>query len=957
MRDLWTLSFSGDGTRPPERESQFALGTGAIGQRTILSEIADLVAVPGTFRNGFADLLPMHHAEWAYGFPEVVEQMVQIPEVGTFQLLLDGVAPLAEQLADLTETLDLQNGIYTRTYHLNTPQGTAEVKLEKLASFVLPNVLASRVEVVYDGKIEIGFGIHGEAQAKAALDSPDPRVAEVNHELTLAGQRQNEGWTEFDFETQPSGHPISTALRVAGSPHLSSSPTFAVQSIAGSGQLTAEAFALVVATDTDPALSDLQKSLATRDFAALAHEQAMYLKAFWATADIEIQGDAKTQLGLRYALFQMLQSTGRTGRDNIAAKGLTGEGYGGHTFWDTEMYILPALQLAHPELAKPLLDYRHRMLPAAKARAAELGHLKGAAYPWRTITGLECSGYFPAGTAQYHLNADIAHAFVQYYLQTGDLDFFLEKGLDVLVETGRIWLEIGNRDGDRFHIHDVTGPDEYTAIVSDNYFTNKMAQANLHWARKAVVLAKDSNNPKVKKALEALDITADELEAFHWAEEHMMLIKDPDLGIHAQDSSFLEKPLWPKEQDKRPLLLNYHPLTIYRHRVLKQADTVLANAVFAYDTDAEIATRDYNYYSRLTTHDSSLSACVHSRAAARIGQLEDAKALFDEAVRLDLENTHANTKDGLHMANFGGLVLALSHGFAGLAFTKEGLALAPVLPPGWDGYAFAFNYRGQTVRLAVDGTTARITAEAPLELLYYGLPQRVDGELILPLRDPDKKAVLFDLDGVLTSTSLLHFAAWQDLAKELDFTLPEDFETNLRGVSRMESLERVLRYGDKADQYTEEEKIELATRKNEAYKASIQKVTPEDLFPGTLELLQALKERGIKTALVSASRNAPALIERLGIKDLFDTTVHPDEIDRGKPHPDPFLKGAEKLGVLPAHCLGVEDAPAGIESIRTAGMWQVAIGERVDFPDVTEVFATIKEASPYILRWEEEQYG
>lgn len=957
MQELWTLTFQSDGTRPSERESQFALGTGAIGQRTILSEIADHEAVYGTFRNGFADLLPMRHAEWAHGFPEVVEQMVQIPEVGTFLLKLDGEAPTAAQMGELTESLDLKNGIYTRTYEVRGEAGVARVKLEKLASFALPNVLASRVEVVYDGTIEVGFGIRGEAQEKQALDSPDPRVAEVNHELRLMGQSQDAGWTEFDFETVPSGHRLRTALRVAGAPRLASSPTAATQSLAGSGQLTAEAFAIVVAVNLDPAMQGLQEELENLDFKALADRQRDYLEKFWEIADIEIQGDAKAQVGLRYALFQMLQSAGRTGRDNVAAKGLTGEGYGGHTFWDTEMYILPALQLAHPELAKPLLTYRHRMLPAAKARAAELGHLTGAAYPWRTITGLECSGYFPAGTAQYHLNADIAHAFVQYYLQTGDTEFFLEQGLDVLVETGRIWLEIGNRDGEDFHIHDVTGPDEYTAIVSDNYFTNKMAQHNLRWARKAVALAKDSNNPEVKKSLAALDIAPAELDAMRWAEEHMVLPRDPELGIHAQDSSFLQKPLWPEEQDKRPLLLNYHPLTIYRHRVLKQADTVLANAVFAHVTDAEIATRDYAYYSKLTTHDSSLSACVHARAAARIGQLNEAKELFAEAVRLDLENTHGNTKDGLHMANFGGLVLALSHGFAGLAFTEEGLRLAPVPHPDWDGYAFNFRYRGQTVRLEVAGDVATLTAEAPLEVLWYGLPQTVDGTIELPLRDPAAQAVLFDLDGVLTSTSLLHFAAWQDLAQELNFTLPEDFETNLRGVSRMESLERVLRYGDRADDYTEEEKVALATQKNEAYKASIQKVTPEDLYPGAVELLEELRRRGVKTALVSASRNAPAIVERLGIADLFDTTVHPDELARGKPAPDPFLKGAEKLGVLPARCLGVEDAPAGIQSIRAAGMWQVAIGEREDFPHVTEVFNTIKEASPYILRWEEEHNG
>lgn len=942
---MWELKKTSTGHRPPERESQFALGTGIIGQRTILSEVEGMAMIPGTFRNGFSDRLPMIHAEWAYGFPEEHEQMVTIPEVGTFKMTLDQQKLTEDSIELLEETLKLKTGLYKRTYNAVLGSKQVRVTLEKIASFKRKNLLATKVHIEYPGTIRAGFEMSTEVLEKEARK--DPRVAELNHPLIPSSITEEESWLSAHFLTEPSHHGLWTSMKVVGegASDVVLERTTAEKVHEKEGELTLECLVIISADEKDPSPSSIREELGEMSFDELKQEQEDWLKAFWETSDIVLKGDDEAQLGLRYALYSILSSASTTGQENIAAKGLTGEGYGGHTFWDTEMYMLPAISFSHPEIARALLEYRYQMLPAARDRANELGHHQGVAYPWRTITGLESSGYFPAGTAQYHLNADIAHAFVQYYLQTGDRDFLRERALPVLIETARLWLEIGHLSDDGFHIHHVTGPDEYTAIVSDNYFTNQMAKKNLYWALRAMELTGDQS------------VSEKERDQMREAHDQMVLLYDHKRGIHKQDSSFLDKPFWREEEDKRPLLLHYHPLTIYRHQVLKQADVVLANCVFSDETDAEIATRDFDYYEPLTTHDSSLSASVHAWAAARIGREEEALEHFRESVRLDMENTHQNTKDGLHMANCGGMVLALIQGFSGLSITEDGLSLAPLLPKEWQAIEFSLLYRGERVEVSISQEETTISCAKPLRISYYGQVHEVEKSLSLPLRDSHKKAVLFDMDGVLTSTSLQHFSAWQDLTSELGFSLPEEFEKNLRGISRRASLDLILEYGGQSDQYTENEKNELAAKKNSAYIKSLEKLSKEDLFPGVEDLFRELKRRGAKIALVSASRNAPLLLERLGIEEAFDAVVHPDDVAQGKPAPDPFLKGAMMLGVLPCNCLGVEDALAGIESIRAAGMWAVAIGEKDSFYQVKEVHQTIEDASPSIIRWLEGDYG
>jgi alpha,alpha-trehalose phosphorylase len=340
-----------------------------------------------------------------------------------------------------------------------------------------------------------------------------------------------------------------------------------------------------------------------------------------------------------------------------------------------------------------------------------MGHSKGALYPWRTISGTECSSYFPSGSAQYHISADIAYSFIQYHMVTGDMEFLKEYGAEVLFETARIWIEAGHFKNGQFRIDAVTGPDEYTCIVNNNYYTNAMAKHNLRWAVKAYNLLQTMEPERLAELSNRIGLELQETGVWEQAAKQMYLPYDETLMINPQDDSFLNKDVWDlpsTPEDKFPLLLHYHPLTLYRYQVCKQADTVLAHFLLEDEQAAETMKNSYDYYEKVTTHDSSLSSCVFSIMAAKHGYGEKAYDYFIETARLDLDNTHGNTKDGLHMANMGGTWMAIIFGFAGLRIKEEGLSLEPILPAQWEGYSFPLHYQGRKLRVTKSKTQSKI---------------------------------------------------------------------------------------------------------------------------------------------------------------------------------------------------------------------------------------------------------
>lgn len=959
LADPWRLTQRAfDPARAARDETLFALANGTLGVRGALEE-ADS-ASDGTFLSSVFEQNPIHYHERFPGFTRSTDTRVPVAEGKHIRLRL-GDAPLrlheAEWL-DFERTLDLAAGALVRRLRLKTAQGqTLEIRVRRVVPLAERALLAIRFEVAsidYTGPLTLCSSIETGRQAMEQGD--DPRIGVHGGKgLQVAEEQADAEGARLTQRTHHSGVALICAQRHRLSPGVV--PTAAH---AGEGRveqrfgatLTPGASVVIekyVAYDDGNGQAadgvDAVLARALRDgFDRIADAHADAMHAFWQRAGLSVDGDPAAELALRFNLFHLLQSAGRDGINGTAAKGITGEGYEGHCFWDTEAFVLPVMAFTAPDVARAMLMYRYRTLDGARETARAMNHPRGALYPWRTIAGRECSAHYPSGSAAYHINAAIAYGIGLYLDASDDLDFLSEAGAEILFETARIWPQAGHfnpRLDGAFCIHEVTGPDEYTTLVNNNWYTNRMAQRHLQravdaWRRLS------ADRPDTLHALAArIGLDDEEVALWERAADAMYLPVDEALGIHPQDDDFLAKPRWPfpkREGAHRPLLLDYHPLTLYRHQVCKQADVVMAMVLAGDGIDLGTKRRDFDYYEAVTTHDSTLSAPVYGILASEVGQDEKAWHYFDASLRVDLDDLHGNTDHGVHMAAMAGSWLGLAQGFGGLRVAGGRLRFAPTLPNAWKGYGFNLRWRGCVLRVDVDarGVRYRLDEGELLAFAHAGseVVLRPGREVILPLAVPSPPkavfprvchALVFDLDGVLTDTAHTHYRAWKRLADEIG--VPFDLQVNerLKGVDRMASLEIILERASRS--YSADEKRALADTKNGYYVQEIASVGPQDLFDGVRDVLDAARAAGLKLGLASASRNASALLQKLGIADCFDYIADAGRIVRAKPDPAIFLDVAAALGV-PAHrCIGVEDAAAGIEAIHAAGMAAIGIGD------------------------------
>ncbi|MDS9472461.1 glycoside hydrolase family 65 protein [Sporosarcina pasteurii] len=725
-------------------ESLLSLGNGYLGVRGNFEEgyQDEFNSIRGTYINAYHDEIEIKYGEKLHAFPDIQQKLLNVIDSQGIQIYLDDerFSLFEGEVIHFERTLHMDSGFAERIVHWKSPTGK-EVKLtfKRLVSFKTKELFAIDVEVEpISGvqQVKIISTVNGDVTN--FVDPSDPRVAAGNAKrLHILNVSQNEKYSVIKNRT------YETKLDVA----CVTSSTMHAENYGYDSQVTEshieeiyefEATGPVhftkynVYTDTlrhgenviEKGL-EIQRKLNETSFSTLLQEQQEYLDNYWRQSDVKIDGDEQLQEGIRFNLYQLLQSVGKDPVSNIAAKGLSGEGYEGHYFWDTEIYMFPVFLMTHPEIAKNLLVHRYSLLDSARKRAKEMGHKKGALFPWRTITGQESSAFFPAGTAQYHISADIAYSYIQYYLVTQDEDFLKEYMAEMLFETARLWNDTGHMQNGEFRIDSVTGPDEYTCVVNNNYYTNVMAKHNLSWAVKVFHLLKEKEQNKLNDLMARLSLSEGEVSEWLTAAENMYLPYDEELKINAQDDSFLQKDRWDLEntpEDKFPLLLNYHPLTLYRYQVIKQADTVLAHFLLEDEQDLETIKNSYDYYEELTTHDSSLSCSIYGIMASKLGYDEKAYNYFIETARLDLDNTQGNTKDGLHMANMGGTWLALVYGFAGLRVKETGLYFAPTLPEAWNSLSFNIRYQGRilNVHLERDAVTYTIVEGEELTISHHG---------------------------------------------------------------------------------------------------------------------------------------------------------------------------------------------------------------------------------------------
>jgi alpha,alpha-trehalose phosphorylase len=720
-------------------ETLFTVGNGYIGMRGNPEEGRE-AHEHGTFVNGFHETWPIRHAEAAYGFARTGQTIVNVPDAKLMKLYVDD-EPLVIGMADLEHyerSLDFRDGILRRSLVWRTPSGKrVRVESTRMVSMTqrhlaimglevtmlsgdAPVVVSSQLLNRQDGEDEY----HAPAHSKVSMVDPRKAGAFQGRVLLPRLHSAQEQRMALGFRCANSGMTVAVAAD-----HAVYTPDFCETVLRDEPDLAKMVFRVdaregntmrlekLVAYHTSRSLPVRELSdrcdrtldrAARHDLPHYRSEQRAWFDRFWAASDVEISSPdhdtAAVQQAVRFNLFSLAQASARSDQHGVPAKGVTGSGYEGHYFWDSEVYVAPFLTYTQPDVARNLLQFRSRMLPAARERAMEMSQ-RGALFPWRTINGEEASAYYAAGTAQVHIDADVAHALVQYLAATGDDGFLVRHGLPILVETARLYADLGfwrSNGTPSFHIHGVTGPDEYTTVVNNNLFTNVMARFNLEQAAAAVERVRAEHPEDYARLAERLDLRDGEVAEWRRCAEGMHIPFDTGLGIHPQDDFFLDREVWDLSRtpaELRPLLLHYHPLVIYRFQVIKQADVVLALFLQGNRFSDEEKRKNFEYYDPITTGDSTLSAVVQSIIAAEVGYHEVAHQYFLQALYVDLANLHDNTVDGLHVASAGGVWAALVSGFGGMRDHGGRLSLDPRLPDPWDSLTYRLCWRGSRVRV------------------------------------------------------------------------------------------------------------------------------------------------------------------------------------------------------------------------------------------------------------------
>jgi alpha,alpha-trehalose phosphorylase len=728
--------------RLAQTESVFALANGHLGLRGNLDE-GEPFGLPGTYLAGFYETHPLPYAESGFGDPEDGQTVVNVTDGKIIRLAVED-EPFDVRRGELRKherVLDLRAGVLRRTAEWASPTGRlVRVSSARIVSFTQRSVAAIQYEVepledatqvVIQSELVANETLPGTEQdprAAAALASP------LASDLVRSGELR----AVLIHTTKASGLTVAALMdhRVDGPPdtqtEIRSEPDLArltVTATAAPGRplrvtkfvgygWSGERTVPVLRDQVDAALAETVQT----GWEGLLEEQRAFLDSFWEDADIEIDGDAELQQAIRFALFHTVQAGARGEQRLIPAKGLTGPGYDGHTFWDTEAFVLPLLMLTYsrrPAVADAL-RWRHSTLALARERAASLG-LRGAAFPWRTIHGEECSGYWPAGAAAFHINAAIADAVARYQVLTDDEPFAREVGVELLVETARLWRSLGHHDGaGKFRIDGVTGPDEYSAIADNNVYTNLMAARNLRAAADAI-----ERFPEL-----AAPLGVDDEEAAGWRDacEAIYIPYDEALGVHPQADGFTQHDEWDFEStpvENYPLLLHYPYFDLYCKQVVKQADLVMALFYAGEYFTAEEKARDFAFYERLTVRDSSLSACIQAAVAAEVGHVELAYDYFAEAALLDLDDLQHNTRDGIHIASLAGACTAVIAGFAGLRDSGDMLSFVPRLPQALTRLGLNLRARETTrLRIEVEPTHATYTLLMGecIDIQHHGTP-------------------------------------------------------------------------------------------------------------------------------------------------------------------------------------------------------------------------------------------
>lgn len=950
MRESWSIVEQRfDPAAAKAFEGLFTLGSGYLHVRGSLEEHLHDAPQNETYTrlpaNVTSEKFRDTRAKWGTYVPGVFgphpllnSEMINLP----FFL---GLEPVIEG-----EKLDLERSrieAYRRELHLDTASlrrdvtwrtaggGTVKVTFERFLSGARPHLCLQRMTLLANRRVRatIRAGIDADVRTNGYDHFHEVRMAASGRAGVCCDVR-TDGSDEVHMEARLSG---GASWRVEDAPRRIN--LISEVDLTPGHELVVEK-RTAVSTSRDPMAATPSHYLddaAAVSFADLRAEHIDHWRRRWESCDVQVGGDQESQLALRASLFHLLRAhVPGDPRVAIDAKGFAGEAYWGRFFWDTEMYLLPFFLYTDLARAKTLVDFRVQSLEGAKANARRYGY-SGARYAWESdARGVECCPNWQYADHEVHVTADVAYGLAHYAAAADEARYLDGPAAAVLVETGRYWLErLDWRPGDpRPHLLGVMGPDEYTPISHDNGYTNRLVSFALHLAA--------AHGP-------AAGAVGEEQRRFEEAARGLSIVRhaDPALVLQCEGFDLFAEPkfdeLWTDR--RRSFAAQVSQERLYRSKCLKQADVLMLMALFPHEfTDHEVRCA-WDYYLPYTTHDSSLSAGIHAIVAARLRLKDEAWGFWNAAKMIDLDTAHGGAAEGIHIAGAAANWQVAVFGFAGVRTTlqTDRLTLRPLLPDAWLRLAFPITWKGQSalVEITHDNVTIANRSKAPLEVTVFDQLDTVPPGASKTWSTPAIRGVIFDLDGVLCATDESHYLAWKRLAEQEGIPFDRKVNERLKGVGRMDSLDIILENAPRG--YTLAEKAALADRKNKTYRQFLDTMSPEDLLPGAEKLLSALRQRGIKTAVGSSSRNAPLILERLGLGSVFDAVTDGNDIRRSKPDPEVFLLAAERLGLRPCECLVVEDAAAGVESARRAGMACFAVGEAAQLPNVRRRAASLAE--------------
>ncbi|MDU5510733.1 hypothetical protein [Enterococcus gilvus] len=696
-------------------------GNGFLGVRGCLEEFRyqDFRSNRETYINGFYEMHDISYPESMHGMPREGETMIGVIDGQTSEILIGGEQLTMDsgKISEYSRFVEMSKGGTFRSFLWTSPKGIqTKVKISRCVSFIDQNLFATNIEFErLDHHEEIIVKTYLDARSHKATDKNDPRVS--NHQMQVRIDEVDFDSDSCYFKTKRSALTGSLKWKFTGGTILSKK---------------AESDCIIIESKVDDTTFTKLLSYSFREvdhagleksFEEILSDQQKFMDVFWGRAKMSIESTYALEESVNYGIYAILQSAGNDRKTSIAAKGLSGSGYEGHYFWDTEMYIFPMLLKFAPERAKKLLEFRIETLPQAIKNRETIGYRRGALYPWRTISGKESSAFFEAGMAQHHINGDIAYAIIRYYEQTHDLNLLFDGGFEVLVETARLYAEIAyERDGE-YHFDKVTGPDEYSVLVNDNFYTNKLIAYQMAWINGLSKQLEEADSERWQSLKQKMIFKDAELKEFVRIGKSIALPFDDEKEIIAQDRDFLNKAYWPlsEKETHHPLLLHYHPLMIYRYQICKQADAVLAMMLFEEDFSEEIIQRSVEYYDRITTHDSSLSYSIFSVIYARLNQTDKAFEYFLKNALIDLEDTHGNTKDGIHAASIAGTYLTIINGFSHLKFDGNHPSINGTLPKQIQRLAYKINYLDKVYLIEMDQNNSKVTEIIADEELNQGV--------------------------------------------------------------------------------------------------------------------------------------------------------------------------------------------------------------------------------------------